>query len=252
MNKNICITGASSGIGRAVALQLASKGHAVAIGARRLERIKALSIELKKAGAAQVFEAHLDVSDAQSVDAFCADAQSKLGPIDVLINNAGGAVGVEHLVEAAPQDWQTMLNSNVLGTLLVTKHIASTMKQRNCGHIINIGSIAGYQVYPGGSVYCAAKHAVRAITETLKLELNGFNIRVSSIAPGLVDTEFSTVRFRGDGDRAEKVYEGMVPLKATDIAHCIDFVIGCPPHVNIDTLHVTPTAQATVYKVHRQ
>jgi len=245
----VCITGASSGIGRATALEFARHGYAISMCARREGRLIELSDELRSQGASKVFTAPCDVSNTDAVQSFCDETLSALGHVDVLVNNAGGAIGAEHIVDASEEDWTTMINCNVLGLLRMTRYFATEMKRRKSGHIVNIGSISGHQVYEGGVVYCATKHAVKVIAEGLKLELNGLGIRVSSIDPGMVNTEFSTVRFRGNAERANNLYKGMTPLVATDIAELVYFVATRPKHVNIDNILVTPTEQASVHKI---
>jgi len=252
MIQTICISGASSGIGRATAELFAKRGYRVAIGARRDDRLADLKTRLLDTGATAVFAGHLDVTVATSVRAFCDKAVEALGPVNILVNNAGGALGLDRVVDGDEDDWRTMFHSNVLGLLSMTKTLLPAMIARRAGQIINIGSIAGHQVYEGGAAYCAAKHAVGAITEALKLEVNGTGVRVCTIDPGLVQTEFSEVRFKGDQQRADQVYQGLTPLTAHDVAECIEFVVSRPAHVNIDSLLLTPTDQATVYKVHRR
>ncbi len=190
----------------------------------------------------------LDVTDAESVAAFCAQVPA----VNVLVNNAGGALGLETVAEADEDKWRTMFESNVLGTMRMVRALLPKLEASGQGHIVNIGSIAGFEVYPGGAGYTAAKHAERALTETLRLELLGKPIRVTEIAPGLVETEFSLVRFGGDAERAKKPYEGMTPLTADDIAEAIVWAVTRPPHVNIDQMTIRPLDQATATLVHRR
>ena len=235
------VTGASSGIGAATARALSAAGYRVIVGARRLERLEALSQEIN--GEARV----LDVADPASVTTFCAAVPPAL---HLLVNNAGGALGLEPVAEARDEDWETMYQTNVLGLMRVTRALLPNLLEGR-GHIVNITSIAGRDVYPGGAGYTAAKHAARAVTETLRIELNGTPVRVTDLAPGMVETEFSEVRFHGDTERAKGVYEGLTPLTADDIADCVVWVATRPWHVNIDELVVKPVAQAGPGKVAR-
>jgi NADP-dependent 3-hydroxy acid dehydrogenase YdfG len=236
------ITGASSGIGAAAARHLASAGYHLILGARRLDRLQ----EVASSCNAEAFE--LDVTDNSSVNAFCAHV-----PIThVLINNAGGALGLEPIAEANDDNWKTMYESNVLGIMHMTRALLTKLEASGNGHIVNITSIAALEVYPGGAGYTAAKHAAHAVTETLRLELLGKPIRVTEIAPGMVNTEFSLVRFGGDQSRADKTYTGMTPLTADDIADAILWSITRPKHVNIDQMVIRPLDQATATLVSRK
>lgn len=229
------VTGASSGIGAAAAKALHEAGFALVLGARRLDRVQAVGEPL---GAVCL---PLDVTDADSVQAFC----DRIPQVNVLINNAGGALGLDPLAQAKDEDWERMYDTNVLGLMRVTRALLPKLEASGAGHIVNIGSIAGREAYPGGSGYNAVKFAVVAITKALRLELVGKPIRITEIAPGMVETEFSKVRFAGDEERAAKVYAGLQPLTAEDIADCIQWVVTRPPHVNIDELVVKPLAQAS-------
>lgn len=229
------ITGASAGIGAATARVLAKQGFEVVLGARRKDRIQALARELD--GRAY----SLDVTDPESVKALV----QRVPVAAVLVNNAGLSRGLDHIEKGDEKHWREMLETNVLGLLRVTNALLPALSKAPHGHIVNVGSIAGLEVYPGGGGYTATKHAVRAISQTLRVELVGRPIRVTEIDPGMVETEFSLVRFDGDAARAKKVYEGLTPLTAEDIADCIAFAVTRPPHVNIDQLVVKPTAQAT-------
>jgi NADP-dependent 3-hydroxy acid dehydrogenase YdfG len=194
----------------------------------------------------------LDVTDKKSIDAFVREVSAKFGRIDVLVNNAGGAFGLAPIEKAVDEEWIGMWKVNVLGLMWMTRACLPLLRKAKHGHVVNIGSIAGFETYKGGAGYTAAKHAVRAITRTLRLELNGEPIRVTEIDPGLVETEFSLVRFRGDRKAAKAVYEGLKPLSAEDIAECVIFAVTRPPHVDIDEIVVRPVAQATTFMVARK
>lgn len=235
------VTGASSGIGAATARALSRAGYLVIAGSRRLDRLERLAAEIGG-------EAHpLDVTDPASVASFCAFVPDQL---EILVNNAGGALGLEPVAEARDQDWVTMYESNVVGLMRMTRTLLPRLVAGR-GHIINVTSVAGREVYPGGAGYTAAKHAARAVTQTLRLELSGQPVRVTDIAPGLVETEFSQVRFFGDTERAAKVYQDFTPLTAEDIADCIVWAATRPWHVNIDEIVVKPVAQASATVVAR-
>ena len=227
------VTGASAGIGAATAARLATEGFHVVFGARRLDRIQALASE--HGGRAL----ELDVTDKASVERF----SSSIDRVDVLVNNAGKALGLGPVLELKDDDVRGMWETNVLGVLNMTRALLPKLEQ-DSGHIVNVGSTAGIETYPGGAGYTSSKHAVRAITRTLRLELVGKPIRVTEVNPGLVETEFSKVRF-ADEERAAKVYEGIDPLTAEDIADCIAWAVTRPPHVNVDEIVVRPVAQAT-------
>jgi NADP-dependent 3-hydroxy acid dehydrogenase YdfG len=242
------VTGASSGIGAATARRLAAEGFEVWAAARRTDRLAELA-----AGTAGISPIALDVTDPDSVAALAARAATEPAGIAVLVNNAGGAIGLEPVAEADPADWLAMYQSNVLGALRMTRALLPALEAGAGGHLLLTGSIAGHGVYPGGGGYSAAKYAARAMMETLRLELNGRPIRVSEIAPGMVATEeFSLVRFRGDAERAAKVYQGVAePLTADDVADVIAFVVTRPAHVNLDLVVVKPLAQAAAHLVAR-
>jgi 3-hydroxy acid dehydrogenase/malonic semialdehyde reductase len=244
MKRHILITGASAGIGAATARRLATGDNKLSLGARRVERLP----EVVK----EAFVAPLDVTDESSVNQFLIGAVATNGPVDVLVNNAGLARGLEPVADAEGRAWREMIETNICGVLNITRRVLPQMIERGTGHIVMVGSIASRETYEGGSVYCATKRALQAITEGIRLETLGTGIRISSIDPGLVDTEFSLVRFSGDEDKARKPYEGMQPLTAEDVAECVEFALSRPPHVNIDTLLVMPTDQAGVRKVHRR
>jgi NADP-dependent 3-hydroxy acid dehydrogenase YdfG len=243
------VTGASSGIGAATARQLAAAGFTVWACARRVDRLAALA-----ADHSEITAITLDVTSPDSVAELAARVDAEREGLALLVNNAGGAIGLEPVAEADPADWLTMFETNVLGAMRVTQSLLPALAAGNGGHIVLTGSIAGYSVYEGGGGYSAAKYAARAMMETLRLELNGRPIRVSEVAPGLVATEeFSLVRFRGDAARAAAVYEGVAePLTAEDVADVITFVATRAPHVNIDLAVVKPLAQAAPYKLDRR
>jgi len=240
------VTGASSGIGEATARGLREAGFFVVLGARREDRLMAVARELGGRGLA------LDVRDLASIDAFTAAIAAEYGQVEILINNAGLAAGLQPLAQGNDDDWVQMMETNVLGLLRVTRAMLPLLRRAPRAHIVNLGSVAGFEVYPGGVGYTASKHAVRAITKTLRLELMGEPIRVTEIEPGMVETEFSLVRFKGDQERASNVYQGMRPLTGADIADCIVWVVTRPPHVNVDEMVVRPIAQATARDVARK
>ena len=239
------VTGASSGIGAATARALAQRGYHVVAGARRVDRVRRVVGESGVAIA-------LDVTDRDSVDRFVAEIDRRFRHIDVLVNNAGGALGLTPVADSLDDEWITMWKTNVLGLMYVTRACLPLLRKARHGHIVNLGSIAGFETYKGGAGYTAVKHAVRAISRTLRLELNGEPIRVTEVAPGLVETEFSVVRFRGDKQAAKNVYAGLKPLSAEDVADCIVFAVTRPPHVDIDEIVIRPVAQATSYQVARK
>src|SRR5437588_2633395 len=222
------VTGASSGIGMATARRLSAEGFEVVVGARREDRLRSLGDEL---GARAI---RLDVTDPASIESFCAAVPD----CRVLVNAAGGAIGRDRIADSSDEDWLSMYESNVMGSLRMTRSLLPALEASGDGHVVMVGSIAGYQPYIGGGGYNAAKFAVRAMTKVLRLELLGRPIRITEIAPGLVETEFSLVRFRGDERQAAAVYEGLAPLTPEDVADCIAFVVTRPSHVNIDTVAV--------------
>lgn len=243
MNRHVVITGASSGIGAACARAFEAQGDRLSLGARRHERLREVSTS--------AFTSPLDVTDKASVAAFLKAAVEKNGPIDVLVNNAGLARGVEKIAEGTGEAWREMIETNVLGLLEVTRLALPQMVARKTGHIVVIGSIAGHKAYVGGGVYCGSKRALQPICEAIRMETLGHNVRVTSVDPGMVETEFSLVRFKGDEKRADAVYAGTRPLSAEDVADCVLFAANRPAHVNIDTIVVMPTDQASPQMVHR-
>ena len=251
-NKWVLITGASSGFGAAAAKLFAAEGAKLLLGARRLDRLEKVAAEARKAGAPEAHFQKLDVSQTASVNEFVDWARTKARQIDVLINNAGGALGIDTVAEGKDEDWETMLQTNVLGILRVTRAVLPLIPHDTGSSIINIGSFAGHTAYEGASAYCAAKAGELQITRVLRLELNGTGIRVGSVDPGLAETEFSLVRFKGDVARAKTPYEGTNPLVAQDIAEILVWVASRPPHVNIDDIIVRPVDQAAIHKIYRR
>ena len=241
MKKIACITGASSGIGWATAKALAKEGFNLILCGRRKERLKALQAELSTDSYLLVF----DVSDASAVKSAFAQLPFDWQHIDVLINNAGNAHGMSPIQSGDEADWDAMMNSNVNGLLYVSQAIIPGMIARMSGHIVNVSSIAGKQIYPNGNVYCASKAAVEALTHGMRLDLNPYRIKVGSVAPGAVNTEFSAVRFKGDMERANAVYQGFSPLVAEDVAEVIRYMVMAPAHVNLADVLLLPTAQAS-------
>jgi NADP-dependent 3-hydroxy acid dehydrogenase YdfG len=241
MSGTAVVTGASSGIGAATARALAGDGYEVVVGARRLERLEALAEEI---GAEAVA---LDVTDGGSVEAFAAGIER----CDVLVNNAGGALGLDHVAEADEEGWRWMYEANVLGTMRMTRALLPALAGSGDGLIVAVTSIAAFEAYRGGGGYMAAKHAQRAMLRSLRLELLGRPVRVTEVAPGMVETEFSVVRLGGDEEAARRVYEGMEPLGAEDVAECIRWVASLPAHVNVDEIVVRPRDQAAATEVFR-
>ncbi len=258
-NKWVLITGASSGFGAAAARAFGAEGAKLLLGARRVDRLKQVAAESKNAGAGEALFHELDVSKTASVADFISwvrgkigNRQSAIGNLQVLINNAGGAHGLDTVAGGQDADWEAMIQSNVLGLLRMTRAALPLMPHDAGASIINIGSVAGRQPYEGGAVYGAAKAGELHISRTLRFELLGTGIRVASVDPGLAKTEFSLVRFKGDNERADKVYEGTKPLTAEDIAEILVWIASRPAHVNIDELIVKPVDQAAVGKVYRR
>jgi 3-hydroxy acid dehydrogenase/malonic semialdehyde reductase len=243
MSKTALITGATSGIGKATAEILAKNNYNIILCGRRQDRMAELEKELSKLTA--VHTLLFDVRDKKAVSESIASLPEAFSTIDILINNAGNAHGLDPIQTGDLDDWDAMIDINVKGLLYVSKAIIPQMIERKSGHIVNIGSTAAKEVYPNGNVYCATKHAVDALNQGMRMDLNPFGIRVGAIHPGMVQTEFSEVRFKGDTDRAEKVYQGFTPLQAEDIADIIHFVVSRPYHVNIADLVVMSTAQAS-------
>ncbi len=241
--KTILITGATSGIGLAAAKKLANEKNNLILCGRRQHKLDEISNEISKI--TNVLTLRFDVSNKDEVNKVLENLTKEFSSVDVLINNAGNAHGLDTIQEGSLDDWDNMIDSNVKGLLYVSRVIIPKMIVKQNGHIINIGSLAGREVYEKGNIYCATKHAVNAISKAMRIDLNKTGIKVSEINPGLVETDFSNVRFKGDSDRAEKVYQGYKALEAKDIADIIEFVISRPSHVNIADILVLPQAQAT-------
>ncbi len=251
-NQIILITGASSGIGNACARIFAGAGAKLILAARRLERLQQLADTLIKEFSIEIHLLQLDVRDRSAVEEAISTLPPAWSDIDILINNAGLSRGLDKLHEGSFQDWEDMIDTNIKGLLYLSRYVVPGMVSRDRGHVVNLGSIAGHQTYPGGNVYCATKAAVRAISEGLKQDLLGTRVRVTSVDPGMVETEFSEVRFHGDAERASKVYQGVKPLIADDVADVIFFCVTRSPHVNINEVVLMPVDQASATLVNRQ
>jgi 3-hydroxy acid dehydrogenase / malonic semialdehyde reductase len=251
MYMNALITGATAGFGRAIALRLAQLGYNVIITGRRKERLDMLAETIRNEFSVKVLPLCFDVRDRKA----CFDAIETLEgdwrSIDLLVNNAGLAAGSAPLNEYEVDEWERMIDTNVKGLLYISRAVAPLMVAAGSGHIVNLSSIAGLEVYPGGNVYCATKHAVNALTKGMRIDLLKHNIRVSSISPGAAETEFSMVRFHGDKARADAVYRGITPLNADDIADALEFIVTRPSHVNINDIFLTPTRRANNYLFNR-
>ena len=251
-NKWVLITGASSGFGEAAALAFARAGAKLLLGARRMDRLEAVAAAARQAGAPAAHVHALDVASTPSVNAFVDFARQHTDKLDVLINNAGGAKGLDKVADGKDEDWEFMMQTNVLGVLRMTRAALPLLVNNPGSSLINIGSIASRTAYEGGSAYCGAKAGELLITRALRLELFGTGVRVSTLDPGLAETEFSIVRFAGDAARAKKVYEGVNPLTAPDVAETLVWMASRPPHVCIDEMIIKATDQAAIYKLHRR
>ncbi len=249
--KTVLITGATAGIGEACAVSFAKEGFRLILTGRREERLEALKKRLEQEFEAEVLVRRLDVRQKAEVENTIRELPAAFAAIDVLINNAGLALGLAPIDEGDTADWDTMIDTNLKGLLYVTRAVVPGMKQRRSGHVLNIGSTAGKEVYRNGNVYAATKHAVDALTKSMRIDLLPHDIRVTGVCPGMSDTEFSQVRFKGDTERAAKVYLGMEPLHAQDIAEVILFAATRPPHVCLNDIVLTPTAQANSFYVER-
>jgi len=246
------VTGATSGIGRSTAHLLALNGYNLILTGRREERLSELSEAIRMNANVDVISLCFDVCDLSQAEKAVGSLTGKWENIDLLINNAGLAVGLEPVHAGFVEDWDRMIDTNVKGLLYISRLISPRMVARESGHIINISSIAGHEAYPNGAAYCGSKHAVQAITKAMRIELLPFGVKVSSISPGMVDTEFSIVRFKGDAERAGNVYKGLTPLYADDIAESILFMATRPAHVNIDQMLIMPTDQASARDYRRR
>jgi 3-hydroxy acid dehydrogenase/malonic semialdehyde reductase len=251
-NKIVFITGASSGIGRSCVKAFAAQGARLILAARRAERLEKLAVELKTEHGPDILVLKLDVRDPAAVAAAVAGLPAEWRAIEVLVNNAGLSRGLDKLQEGKLDDWEEMIDTNVKGLLYVSRAVLPGMIERGRGHVINIGSIAGREVYPGGNVYCATKFAVNALTKGMRLDLNGTGVRVSTVDPGLTETEFSVVRFHGDADRAGKIYQGYTPLAPEDIADAVVYCATRPLYVDVAEMLVLPTAQASTTMLHKK
>ncbi len=251
-NKIVFITGASSGIGKASAVKFAELGADILICARRLEKVQSLADDLQKQFKIKTYAFQLDVRNQKEVETALNGLPDGWKNISVLLNNAGLSRGLDNIQDAKIEDWDEMIDTNVKGVLYVTRAILPGMIERNAGHIINIGSVAGHWTYPKGNVYAGTKFAVNALSQGMKMDLLGTPIRVTSVDPGLVETEFSIVRFRGDNDRAKKVYEGLTPLSPEDIAESIVWAATRPAHVNVNNIIIMATDQSAPTMVHRK
>ncbi len=251
MNKIAIITGATSGIGQATAEKAAEAGFDLIITGRRGDRLQALADKIRQTGR-EVLPLQFDIRHPQEVEAAVQSLSGKWREISVLVNNAGLAVGVAPIQEGILDDWERMIDTNMKGLLYMTRAVAPLMIARNAGHIVNLASIAGKEVYPGGNVYCATKHAVDALSKAMRIDMLKHHIKVTNIAPGMVETEFSIVRYKGDKTAADKVYQGLEPLTNEDIAETIIFAITRPPHVCLNDIVIMPTAQASSRDVDRK
>jgi NADP-dependent 3-hydroxy acid dehydrogenase YdfG len=244
MKQIALITGATSGIGEATAMLLAKHNHDIIVTGRRKEKLLALKEKIEAETGSKVLTLNFDIRSLQENEAAIQSIPAEWQNIDVLINNAGLAAGFNTVQEGVIDDWERMIDTNIKGLLYITRLISPKMIERGSGHIINISSVAGKEIYPMGNVYCATKHAVQSVTKGMRIDLLKHGIKVSSVSPGAVETEFSVVRFSGDTDRAKQVYKGFTPLNAQDIADTILFMVTRPKHVNIDDVLIMPTDQA--------
>jgi len=251
-DKIVFITGASAGIGKACAETFAENGAKLILSARRIERIENLAREMKEKFGTESYTFKLDVTDKNDVEEKIASLPDEWTTIDILINNAGMGRGLNKLYEDNIDGWEEMIDTNIKGLLYVTRNIVPGMAERESGHVINIGSIAGHEAYPGGGVYCATKHAVNAITKSLRMDTLEKGIRVSTVDPGMVETEFSVVRFYGDEEKAKNVYKGLTPLTGKDIAEAVLFCATRPKHANINEMIIMPSVQANAFVTYRR
>jgi 3-hydroxy acid dehydrogenase/malonic semialdehyde reductase len=250
-DKLVFITGASSGIGKACAESFANAGAKLLLAARRIDRLKKFAEELRIKYEVDVKTIKLDVRNYEEVKESLNKLEDDWKKIDILINNAGLSRGLDKIYEGKPENWDEMIDTNIKGLLYITRTVLPDMVERDNGHIINIGSLAGHDVYPGGNVYGSTKFAVNGLTKSFRLDVIGKNIRVSTVDPGLVETEFSIVRYSGDEEKAKNTYKGMTPLVAEDVAEAVFFCASRPAHVNINEIIMTPVAQVSITNVHR-
>ena len=252
MNKLAIVTGASSGIGQATARRLAKLGYNLVITARRRERLEKLAEELISTYGIKIQILCFDVRDREATEQALSTIDKSMGDICVLMNNAGLAAGLEHIDQGSTDDWDRMIDTNVKGVLYVTRIVSQMMiAAGKGGHIFNVGSIAGIQTYENGAVYCASKHAMHALSQGMRIDFLKHGIKVTELRPGMVETEFSTVRFHGDQERADNVYKGVSPLVGDDIAAVVEYCLSLPAHVNLNDIEIMPTQQANAYYTHR-
>ncbi len=252
MGKVALVTGATSGFGEAIARALASSGYDVIVTGRRWDRLKALKKEFEEEYGVSVQTLGFDIRDRHQCEAQIGSLPENFRAIDILVNNAGLAAGMEHIDNGDPGDWDAMIDTNVKGALYITRIVSASMAARGHGHIINIGSISGTSVYENGAVYCASKHAMHALSQGMRIDLLQHGIKVTEIRPGMAETEFSLVRFHGDDQKAHSIYKGVEPLTAEDVATTVIWAISQPPHVNIDEIVMTCTAQANNFYTYRK
>jgi len=251
-NKIAFVTGATSGIGKSIALKLGKEGYNIIVTGRREERLLELQKEIETKYDAKVLPLVFDIRQYEEVENAVNSLPDNWKKIDVLVNNAGLAVGLNPIHQGVIDDWERMIDTNIKGLLYITRLVSPIMAEHKAGHIINIGSIASKEVYPSGNVYCATKHAVKALSQGMRMDLLPYNIRVTLVCPGAAETEFSLVRFKGDQSRADQVYKGFEPLYADDIAEAVWYAISQPPHVDIQDILVMPTAQAAAGMFHKE
>ncbi|MCG8580777.1 MAG: SDR family NAD(P)-dependent oxidoreductase [Bacteroidales bacterium] len=251
MTKIAMVTGATSGIGKATAIKLAKIGFNLIITGRREEKLAKLKSELEEENI-QVLPLCFDIRNTEAIDSAITGIKDDWKNIGVLVNNAGLAAGADPIFDGLWSDWEQMIDTNIKGLLYLSKKVIPGMMERKKGHIVNVSSIAGKETYANGNVYCATKHAVEAITKGMRIDLLPYNIKVSSVSPGMVETEFSIVRYHGDKEKADNVYKGLTPLYADDIADAIEFMVTRPPHVNINDMLIMPSAQASAVYNHRE
>ncbi len=251
MRKSAIVTGASSGIGRAIAVKLAQMGYDLVITARRADRLAQLKSQIESTHGSQVVALAFDICNFEATKAAIESLEARFLAPDLLVNNAGLAAGLEHIYKGDLNDWNAMIDTNIKGVLHITRLISPYMVERKVGHIINIGSTAGRQAYENGGVYCATKHAMDALSQGMRIDMLKHGIKVTQIRPGMVETEFSNVRFHGDDQKAKSVYNGLIPLSGEDIASAVEYVSSLPAHVCVNDIEITPLAQASSYYVYR-